>query len=143
MRRNLSYASFFAESLSTSISTNLTALPVTSIIPNPMSNVPGSIPKMIFGGLCKAKIIFEHMFRMNKNIKLFLNYVLGPLLGVWLFYSLYQQVKAQPHLGESLKLIRQAPFGEQAWKFWVVILLAFANWGLEAKKWQVLMRHLQ
>jgi hypothetical protein len=108
-----------------------------------MSNVPGSIPKMIFDGLCKAKIIFEHMFRMNKNIKLFLNYVLGPLLGIWLFYSLYQQVKAQPHLGESLSLIKQAPFGEQAWKFWTVIVFAFLNWGLEAKKWQVLMQHLQ
>lgn len=80
---------------------------------------------------------------MNKNIKLFLNYVLGPLLGLWLFYSLYKQVKAQPHLHDSLVLIKQAPFGEQGWKFWLVIALAFVNWGLEAKKWQVLVRHLQ
>lgn len=98
---------------------------------------------MIFDGLCKVKIIFEHMFRTNKNIKIFFNYVLGPLLGVWLFYSLYQQVKAQPHLQESLQLIKQAPFGEQAWKFWLVIILAFVNWGLEAKKWQILMKTLQ
>lgn len=69
--------------------------------------------------------------------------MLGPLLGVWLFYSLYQQVKAQPHLQESLQLIKQAPFGEQAWKFWLVIILAFVNWGLEAKKWQILMKTLQ
>ena len=80
---------------------------------------------------------------MNKNIKIFLNYVLGPLLGVWLFYSLYKQVKAQPHLYDSLALIKQAPFGEQAWKFWLVIILAFVNWGLEARKWQVLMKTLQ
>lgn len=80
---------------------------------------------------------------MNKNIKIFLNYVLGPLIGVWLFYSLYQQVKSQQHLGESLALIRQAPFGEQAWKFWLVIILAFVNWGLEAKKWQVLIKNLE
>lgn len=80
---------------------------------------------------------------MNKNIKIFLNYVLGPLLGVWLFYSLYKQVKAQPHLYDSLTLIKQAPFGEQAWKFWLVIILAFVNWGLEARKWQVLMKTLQ
>ena len=80
---------------------------------------------------------------MNKNIKLFLNYVLGPLLGVWLFYSLYQQVKIQPQLYESLSLIKQAPFGEQAWKFWLVIILTFINWGLEAKKWQALMINLQ
>jgi len=98
---------------------------------------------MIFDGLCKAKIIFEHMFRMNKNIKLFLNYFLGPLLGVWLFYSLYQQVKAQPHLHASLLLIKQAPFGGQAWRFWLVIILAFLNWGLEAKKWQVLIKNLE
>ncbi|HEV8081530.1 MAG TPA: lysylphosphatidylglycerol synthase domain-containing protein [Chitinophagaceae bacterium] len=83
------------------------------------------------------------MFKTNKNIKIFFNYVLGPLLGVWLFYSLYQQVKAQPHLQESLELIKQAPFGEQAWKFWLVIILAFVNWGLEAKKWQILMKTLQ
>ena len=65
------------------------------------------------------------------------------MLGIWLFYSLYKQVKAQPHLHDSLVLIRQAPFGDQAWRFWLVIILAFVNWGLEAKKWQVLMRHLQ
>lgn len=98
---------------------------------------------MILDGLCKAKIIFEHMFRMNKNIKIFFNYVLGPLLGVWLFYSLYQQVKTQPQLYESLLLIKQAPFGRQAWKFWLVIILAFINWGIEAKKWQMLMISLQ
>ncbi|MBA3675215.1 MAG: flippase-like domain-containing protein [Chitinophagaceae bacterium] len=89
------------------------------------------------------KIIFEHVFRINKNIKIFFNYVLGPLLGVWLFYSLYQQVKAQPHLQESLELIKQAPLGEEAWKFWLVIILSFVNWGLEAKKWQILMKPLQ
>ncbi len=30
-----------------------------------------------------------------------------------------------------------------AWKFWLVILLAFVNWGLEARKWQVLVKPLQ
>lgn len=83
------------------------------------------------------------MSRRSKNIKIFLNYVLGPLLGLWLFYSLYQQVKEQPNLYESLALIKKAPFGEHAWKFWTVIVLTFINWGLEAKKWQVLMRNLQ
>lgn len=83
------------------------------------------------------------MLRINKNIKIFLNYIVGPLLGAWLFYSLYKQVTSQPHLHDSLMLIKQAPFGEQAWKFWLVIILAFANWGLEARKWQVLMKNLE
>ena len=83
------------------------------------------------------------MFRSNKNIKIFFNYIFGPLLGIWLFYSLYKQVKEQPNLHESLSLIKHAPFGEQALKFWLVVLLAFVNWGLEARKWQVLMKNLE
>ncbi|HXL55955.1 MAG TPA: lysylphosphatidylglycerol synthase domain-containing protein, partial [Chitinophagaceae bacterium] len=57
--------------------------------------------------------------------------------------SLYKQVKAQPHLQASIHLMRQTLFSVQAWKFWTVILLAFINWGLEAKKWQTLMEKLQ
>jgi hypothetical protein len=79
----------------------------------------------------------------NKNIKIVFKYILGPLLGIWLFYSLYQQIKHQPHLHESIALIKEAPFGNMAWKFWLVILLTFANWGLEARKWQILVKPLQ
>jgi len=67
----------------------------------------------------------------------------GPLLAVWLFYSLYQQVKAQPDLNASLASIKALPFGADAWKFWMVIVFVFVNWGLEARKWQVLMKVLQ
>ena len=80
---------------------------------------------------------------MNKNIKIFLNYVVGPLLGIWLLYSLYKQVREQPHLNDSLTLIKNAPFGEHALQFWLVIIFAFVNWGLEARKWQLLMKHLE
>ncbi|MEO5646842.1 MAG: lysylphosphatidylglycerol synthase domain-containing protein [Chitinophagaceae bacterium] len=83
------------------------------------------------------------MFRPNKNIKIFINYILGPLLALWLFYSLYKQVRAQPNLRESINLMLDAPTGSQAWKFWSVIILAFLNWGIEAVKWQTLMYNLQ
>ena len=83
------------------------------------------------------------MIRSHKNIKIFFNYILGPLLAGWLFYSLFKQVKDQPHLKESISLIKEAPFGELAWKFWMVILLVFGNWGIEARKWQLLLRGLQ
>ncbi len=79
----------------------------------------------------------------NKKIKIIVKYFVGPLLGAWLFYSLYQQIKHQPNLHESLSLIRQAPFGDMAWKFWLVIFLALVNWGIEARKWQVLLKPLQ
>ncbi len=85
----------------------------------------------------------QDMLRSHKNIKIFFNYVLGPLLGLWLFYSLYNQVKNQPHLQESIDLIKHAPFGDHAIKFWIVIVLVFLNWGIEARKWQVLVKNLQ
>ncbi len=83
------------------------------------------------------------MIRVNKNIKILFKYILAPLLGAWLLYSLYQQIKGQPNLHQSIALLGKAPFGEGALKFWTVILLVFVNWGFEAKKWQSLLTHLQ
>ena len=80
---------------------------------------------------------------MNKSIKILLKWVVGPLLAVWLFYSLYLQVKAQPDIETSVALIKAMPFGANAWKFWLVIVFVFVNWGLEARKWQLLMKALQ
>lgn len=80
---------------------------------------------------------------MNKSIKILIKWIVGPLLAVWLFYSLYQQVKAQPDIGTSIAIIKTLPFGVDAWKFWMVIILVFVNWGLEAWKWQLLMQVLQ
>jgi len=35
------------------------------------------------------------------------------------------------------------PFGADAWKFWMVIIFVFVNWGIEARKWQLLMKAIQ
>jgi len=80
---------------------------------------------------------------LNKSIKILLKWIVGPLLAVWLFYSLYQQVKNQPDIDASIALIKAMPFGAVAWKFWLVISFVFVNWGLEARKWQLLMQAVQ
>ncbi len=80
---------------------------------------------------------------MNKSIKILLKWFVGPLLAVWLFYSLYQQVKEQPDIDTSIAIIKTLPFGAGAWKFWMVIVFVFVNWGLEARKWQLLLKVLQ
>ncbi|MEO6252870.1 MAG: lysylphosphatidylglycerol synthase domain-containing protein [Ferruginibacter sp.] len=80
---------------------------------------------------------------MNKSIKILLKWFVAPLLAAWLFYSLYQQVKAQPDIDASIALIKTIPFGAHAWKFWMVILFVFVNWGMEARKWQLLMKPVQ
>jgi hypothetical protein len=80
---------------------------------------------------------------LNKNIKIFLNYFLGPVLFVWLSYSIYQQVINQPHLSRSWNSIQNALTGEQWWKFPVILILMVVNWGVEARKWQVLLKPVE
>jgi hypothetical protein len=47
-------------------------------------------------------------------------------------------VSSQPDLPTAIALIKHAPFGPSAWMFWLIILLTVANWGIEARKWQLL-----
>ncbi|MEP7280092.1 MAG: lysylphosphatidylglycerol synthase domain-containing protein [Bacteroidota bacterium] len=83
------------------------------------------------------------MFTRNKNIKLLLNYGLGPVLFIWLFYSIYEQIKNQPHLKEALQSLRLSVTGTQSWKIYLALLLVPFNWGLEARKWQVLLKPVE
>lgn len=83
------------------------------------------------------------MLRNHKNIKFFLNYFLGPILFVWFSISIYRQVQNQPDLESALKNIKAAIQGDQSWKFWSVVLLMLVNWGIEALKWQSLLKPLE
>jgi uncharacterized membrane protein YbhN (UPF0104 family) len=77
---------------------------------------------------------------MNKNIKIFINYFLGPLLFAWLSYSIYRQIVKQPQLEESWLHIRQS---FQSYKINYLIgavLLIAVNWGLESWKWMIAVR---
>ncbi len=80
---------------------------------------------------------------LNKNIKIFFNYFLGPLLFLWLSLSIFRQISHQPDLQHHLQYIREAAYGTSAWKFWTVIVLMFFNWGIEARKWQVLLHRME
>lgn len=79
----------------------------------------------------------------NKNIKIFLNAVLGPAVFIWITYSIYKQITRQPDLPVAILYIKEALFGPYAWKLYLVIVLMITNWMIEARKWQVLMAPLQ
>ncbi len=79
----------------------------------------------------------------SKSIKIFLNYILGPLVFIWLSVSVYHQLAAQSDLSSKLNRLKGILENDQAWKVWVVILLVLVNWGLEAWKWQLLMKPLE
>ncbi len=77
---------------------------------------------------------------MRKNIKIFLNYFLGPVLLLLLAYSMYHQVLRQPDLPQrwqQIKLSWRLPL------FWLAVALSAVNWGLEARKWQLLIKPLE
>ncbi|MBS1743044.1 MAG: flippase-like domain-containing protein [Bacteroidetes bacterium] len=77
---------------------------------------------------------------MNKNIKLIINYLLGPVLFIVLSYSLYKQIIRQPDLALRWREIRHS------WAdagFWLVCGLMIVNWGFEAAKWKRLISPLE
>jgi hypothetical protein len=74
---------------------------------------------------------------MNKNIKIFFNYFLGPLLFAWLSYAIYRQIMKQPQLEESWFQIKQSFQSYKIMYFAGALVLIIANWGLEARKWMI------
>ena len=81
--------------------------------------------------------------RLNKNIKIFLNYFLGPILFLWLSYSIYNQVKHQPDLKTSWIKIKQSLQSAEIWDLAIVIFLMIINWSIEALKWKVAIQKVQ
>ncbi|HEX6430136.1 MAG TPA: lysylphosphatidylglycerol synthase domain-containing protein [Niastella sp.] len=79
----------------------------------------------------------------NKNIKILLNYVIGPLVFCLLAWSIYRQLLRQNNWQLSLQHAWRAITGDEAWKLVLAIVLMFANWGLEARKWQLVIRRVQ
>ena len=78
--------------------------------------------------------------RLNKNIKIFLNYFLGPILFLWLSFSIYQQIRNQSHLEASWLHIKQSFQSVKVIYLLLTVLLMFVNWGLEAAKWRLAVR---
>lgn len=83
-------------------------------------------------------VIFTAM-QLNKTIKNFLNYFLGPVLFVGLSFSIFQQIKNQPHLEQSWLEIRQSFVSYKIIYLITAIVLIFVNWGLESWKWKMLV----
>lgn len=81
--------------------------------------------------------------KVNKNIKIFFNYFLGPLLFVWLCWSIYVQIKSQQGLEESWQQIKEALNSSKVIYLILVVLLMLANWCIETYKWMIAIRQIQ
>lgn len=99
------------------------------------------MPRIILEGICDKELFLSGMIK-NKSIKIFLNYWLGPIIFIWLSLSIYSQLKKQPDLPQAWSNIRTVISSPQGWKCWLALLLMFLNWGIEARKWQILLQPL-
>jgi hypothetical protein len=80
---------------------------------------------------------------LNKNIKLIVNYVAGPIIMLFLFYTVARQLQNQPNWRDSLRGMLKAATGRQQWKLYGMIALMGINWALETVKWQIALRPVQ
>ena len=55
-------------------------------------------------------------------------------------WSLYRQIIHQPDLSVRWEQITNS---WHHWKFWLVVILMGVNWGIETRKWQLLVHHVQ
>ncbi|MGB3005828.1 MAG: lysylphosphatidylglycerol synthase domain-containing protein [Chitinophagaceae bacterium] len=81
--------------------------------------------------------------KLNKNIKIFINYLLGPLLFIWLSWSIYNEIKNQPDIESAWLHIRQSITSPLVWNLIVVVLLMIVNWSIEAVKWKMAVKQIQ
>jgi uncharacterized membrane protein YbhN (UPF0104 family) len=81
--------------------------------------------------------------KLSKNIKIFINYLLGPLLFIWLSWSIYTQIRDQPDLPGAWVHIKTSFSSPLIWNLISVIALMLVNWSLEAVKWRLSVKAVQ
>ncbi|MCX6208684.1 MAG: lysylphosphatidylglycerol synthase domain-containing protein [Bacteroidetes bacterium] len=79
---------------------------------------------------------------MKKKYKILINWVVGPIIFIWFSFSIYNQITHQPHLKDTWKQIFQFTTKQKVYVAFAFLLM-FLNWGLETKKWQILIKDLE
>lgn len=79
---------------------------------------------------------------LSKNTKIILNYVFGVGLFLWLSYAIYHQLKYKNDLSASIAQLKNS-VSAHWFAILAVVVMMFVNWGIEARKWQILMRPVQ
>ncbi len=81
--------------------------------------------------------------KLSKNSKIFINYFLGPLLFLWLSWSIYRQIQRQPDIENAWMRIKASFSSPAVWNLVAVLMLMIVNWGIEAIKWKISVRSVQ
>lgn len=99
--------------------------------------------KNYFRSVCQPQSIFAKIYCLNKNTKTILKYGIGLVLFAWLCYLMANQIRHQHNLGLSFQQMRDSFHASGFISLLLVLVLMFVNWGIEAKKWQLLINRLE
>ena len=80
---------------------------------------------------------------LQKKINIVVQYLVAPILFVWLCYSIYHQIHEQKQLPSFIASVQQIPVATAFWYLLFITLLTAFNWGLEAFKWKRLIHRLE
>ena len=75
----------------------------------------------------------------NKNIKLFFKATIGISLFLWMSYTLYNQIKHQPNLQNTIHDLFVEWNTSKILFLSLVFILMIVNWTIEAQKWRLLL----
>jgi Lysylphosphatidylglycerol synthase TM region len=99
------------------------------------------MPRIILEFFCRGTLFLVVV--LNKNIKLIVNYVAGPLIMFFLFLTVARQLQKQPHWRDSLYQMLEGALGKQKWRLFSMFGLMWVNWALEAYKWRIALKPVQ
>ncbi|HEX3769166.1 MAG TPA: hypothetical protein VHT72_12360, partial [Puia sp.] len=80
---------------------------------------------------------------LNKNIKLIVNYIAGPVIMLFLFFTVIRQLHKQPNWKDSIHQMILAATGKEQWKLYCMFFLMVINWSLETAKWKIALMPIQ
>ncbi|MCX8018879.1 MAG: flippase-like domain-containing protein [Chitinophagaceae bacterium] len=81
--------------------------------------------------------------KLTRRQRIFINYFLGPLLFLWLSWSVYRQIERQPNLTEAWLRIKKSLDSHAVVMLFLLVLLMLKNWALETLKWKIAIRPVQ
>ena len=87
-------------------------------------------------------VIFEESLRLDKSIKIIINYLLGPAFLIWLSWDVYHVVTAQEDIGQQWQSLVDTIAKKGILPLAAVVLLMFLQWLLEAFKWKLLLKDI-
>ena len=87
-------------------------------------------------------VIFEESLGLDKNIKIFINYLLGPAFLIWLSWDVYHQITAEKDLSLQWNSFLLNISQKGIYPLLQILFLMLLQWFLESIKWKILLKDI-